>query len=479
MFFFDNFIITQRTFYMISGFIILFLGTIINFAISGLLNKNSQKFSNFITIATLLISSISFLPFLYGFLSPHSSKAFYFFNQNIAFGGLEALLCFIAQITVLFAFLISKTHLSKLRFKQYYFNSLYLCSALSTNMLIVSKGFIPFILSLETLSICTLFMLLGFKNRNVFYNAYKYLTISSLATLLMIFSYAISSGFNVNTGVLAVSAKILFTMALLIKGGFTQVFAWNIQDKNKKNYPSFIFINTVVFFTYAIALHKMVHNIFETGSLAQIFFTLFFLISCTISAFKITRVENFKDFVYTLNTLNYCILGFLFFIQNTQIHTVAIILLFNILIVNFGLLSSGAILNINKNSNLDFKDFYGISYSNPAYCKLLSVIIFISVAVVPSGIFSAKFLTNIALAQTGLWSSIVMVLFAVTYTLTIASATNFITSFYKKPNTLNDLSIFKKRTNLSYSILFISIIISLRLFVFNGYITNVITSFLL
>ena len=82
MFFFDNFIITQRTFYMISGFIILFLGTIINFAISGLLNKNSQKFSNFTTISTLLISSISFLPFLCGFLSPHSSKAFYFFNQN-------------------------------------------------------------------------------------------------------------------------------------------------------------------------------------------------------------------------------------------------------------------------------------------------------------------------------------------------------------------------------------------------------------
>ena len=479
MFFFDNFIITQRTFYMISGFIILFLGTIINFAISGLMGKNSQKFSNFTTISTLLISSISFLPFLCGFLSPHSSKAFYFFNQNIAFGGLEAFLCFIAQITVLFAFLISKKHLSKLRFKQYYFNSLYMCSALSISMLIVSKGFIPFILSLETLSICAIFMLLGFKNRNVFYNAYKYLTMSFLATLLMVFAYAISSGFNVNTGVLAVSAKVLFTIALLTKGGFAQVFAWNMQDKNEKNYPSFIFINTVAFFTYAIALHKMVHNVFETGSLAQIFFTLFFLTSCAISAFKITRAQNFKDFVCTLNTLNYCILGFLFFIQNTQIHTIAIILLFNILIVNFGLLSSGTILNINKNSNLDFKDFYGISYSNPAYCKLLSVIIFISVAVVPSGIFSAKFLTNIALAQTGLWSSIVMVLFAVIYTITIASAINFIANFYKKPKTISELKTFKKRTNLNYSILFISIIISLSLFVFNGYITNVITSFLL
>ena len=478
MFFFDNFIITQRTFYMISGFIILFLGTIINFAISGLLNKNSQKFSNFITIATLLISSVSFLPFLCGFLNPYSSKAFYFFNQNIAFGGLEALLCFIAQLTVLFAFLISKKHLSNLRFKQHYFNSLYLCSALSLNMLIVSKGFIPFILSLETISICTLFILLGFKNRNIFYNAYKYLTMSFLATILMIFAYAISNNFSINAGVLPVSAKILFTMALLIKGGFAQVFAWNLQNKNEKNYPSFTFVNTVVLYTYVIALHKMVHTIFETGSLAQIFFTLFFLISCIISAFKITRVENFKDFVYTLNTLNYCILGFLFFIQNTQIHTVALVLLINILIVNFGLLSSGAILNINKNSNLNFEDFSGISYSNPTYCKLLSIIIFIAVAAVPSGIFTAKFLTNIALAQTGLWSSIVMGLFAVIYTLAIAAAANFIISFYKKPKTINDLNIFKKRTNLNYSILFISIVISLSLFILNGYIANAITSFL-
>ena len=478
MFFFDNFIITQRTFYMISGFIILFLGTIINFAISGLLNKNSQKFSNFITIATLLISSVSFLPFLCGFLNPYSSKAFYFFNQNIAFGGLEALLCFIAQLTVLFAFLISKKHLSNLRFKQHYFNSLYLCSALSISMLIVSKGFIPFILSLETISICTLFILLGFKNRNIFYNAYKYLTMSFLATILMIFAYAISNNFSINAGVLPVSAKILFTMALLIKGGFAQVFAWNLQNKNEKNYPSFTFVNTVVLYTYVIALHKMVHTIFETGSLAQIFFTLFFLISCIISAFKITRVENFKDFVYTLNTLNYCILGFLFFIQNTQIHTVALVLLINILIVNFGLLSSGAILNINKNSNLDFKDFSGISYSNPTYCKLLSIIIFIAVAAVPSGIFTAKFLTNIALAQTGLWSSIVMGLFAVIYTLAIAAAANFIISFYKKPKTISDLNIFKKRTNLNYSILFISIVVSLGLFILNGYIANAITSFL-
>ncbi|HIS73985.1 TPA: hypothetical protein IAA86_03075, partial [Candidatus Galligastranaerophilus intestinavium] len=165
MYFFDSFIITQRTFYMVLGFIVLFLGTILNFALAGLFQKKSQKFSNIVTISTLIISAICLLPFVLGFLNPHSVSSIYFFNKNIAFGGLEILLCIISQITVLAAFLISKKQLSKMRFKQHYFNSLYLCSAFSLNFLIISKGFIPFILSLEILSICTFYIMQASKTR--------------------------------------------------------------------------------------------------------------------------------------------------------------------------------------------------------------------------------------------------------------------------------------------------------------------------
>lgn len=478
MFFFDNFIITQRTLYMISGFIILFLGTVINFALGGLFNKKSQKFSNILTITTLILSSLSFLPFLFGFLNPYSIKSIYFFNKHIAFGGLEIFLCLISQLTILILFLISKKHLKAMRFKQYYFNSLYLCSALAIDLLVISRDFIAFILSLEIIGICALFIILAFKNRNVFYNAFKYLAFSFVATIIMIFAYIISNAFTINYGALPVCAKILFIIALLIKGGFALTFSWGQQNIAKQNFTAFAYINTVIFFAYLMALHKTVHTIFETGSFAQIFFTLFFISCAILSSFKILRTQNFKDYVYLLNTANFSILGFLFFIQNIQIHTAAILLTINALIVNFGLLSAGSIISTNRVSNLDYENFNGICYSNPLFCNLLSIVIFISSAIVPTGIFVSKFYANIALAQTGLWSSIVMFLLAFVYSLVIAAAINFVTMFYKKPNNFACLEKFKKRTNINYSILFISIIASLALCIFNGYATNLITSFL-
>ncbi len=478
MFFFDNFIITQRTFYMISGFIILFIGTILNFTFSGLFNKKSQKISNIITIFTLIVSSGCFLPFLFGFLNPYSLKAIYFFDKNIAFGGLEIFLCFISQLIILAVFLISKKQLKKLRFKQYYFNSLYLCSALALNMLIVTKGFLSFVLSLEAISICTLFITLGFKNRNVFYDAYKYVLFSLMATIIMIFAYSASCEFEIDGGVLPVVSKILFIIALIIKSGFIFSFGNTQNNTSAQTYPGFLYKNTIILYTYAIALHKTVHEIFETGSFAQIFFVLFFIIYAIIGAFKITRAKNYEHFIYNLNSINFCILGFLFFIQNIQIHTAAIILLINIIIVNTGLLSAGAIFYINKNLKLDYQNFKGVCYSNPLYCNLLSIIIFISATLIPSGIFTSKFYMNNTLAQSGLWSSIVMFIFAIIYTLVVYSAIIFVAKFYNKPENPNFLEQFKKRTNTNYSILLASIFSSLILFVFNGYFASLITNFL-
>ena len=478
MFLFENFILTQKTFYMISGFLILFLGTILNFSFSGLFKKKSQKISNFITITTLLFSSLCYLPFLGGFLNQYSTKSFYFLGENIVFGGLEAFLCLTTQIAVMFTFLVSKNFLNKLHYKQYYFNSLYLCATLALNMLIISKGFIPFVLSLETISICTLFLILAFKNREKFFLAYKYILISFTATIIMIFAYTISNNFNTEAGVLLVASKILFIIGLLIKCGFSAIFNWANKANKNQNDIWHTYTNTICFYTYAIAIYKATHGIFEIGSFAQIFFVLFFIISSLISAFKITRTDNFEKYITQLNCINFSIISFLFFIQNIQINCAAILLLLNVLVVNFGLLSSSAIININKKSSLSYDSLYGICYSNPLYCKLTSIIILIASTVVPSGIFTSKYLVNTSLSQSGLWSSIIMIIFAIIYTIIISESAKLIYIFYKKPNKANGLQSFKKRTNLNYSILLISIIFSILMFAFNGYIANIITSFL-
>ena len=458
MFTFDSFIITQKTFYMTLGFIVLFLGTIINFACAGLFKKNSQKFSNMTLIATFATSSLCLIPFVFGFLSPYSTNSFYFFDKSVSFGGLEIFFCIIANLVVLVAFLISKKQLARLRFKQHYFNSLYLCSALAINFLIISKGFILFILSLEILELCTFFAFQSFRNRNVFFNAYKYITYSFAATALMVFAYALSNGFTIEQGVASVISKTLFIVALLAKGGLSTAFSDSSRYGGKNNnYVIFTYANLIIFYTYALALYKVIHELFEIGSVVQIFFVLLLPALSLIGAFKTSNSKNLKDFIYNLNSTNYCIILFLLFVQNTQVHTAAIIILLNTLIVNSALLSAGEILYSSKSESLK-----GICYTNPLCCNLLSIIIFIAVCAIPSGVFASRFFANIALAHTGLWSSIAGLIFALTYTILITAALNFISAFYQKPENINNFKnhILEKRMSTSCYILLISIFIS-------------------
>ena len=470
MFFFDSFIITQRTFYMTLGFIVLFLATVINFACSGLFKKNSQKFSNITLCSALILSSLCLLPFVLGFLNPHSTSSIYFFNKNIAFGGLEIFLCIISQLTILAAFLISKKQSDKLRFKQHYFNSLYLCSAMALNFLIISKGFIPFILSLETISICTFFIIQGFKNRNIFFSAYKYFLMSFTATAVMVFAYALLCGFSAQSGLAPVAAKALFIGGLLAKCGFSVIFQHEKQTENKDSYPAFVFSNLAVLLTYSVSLHKVVHDFFETGSLVQIFFTLLLPLCCLIGACKTLRAKNYKDFVFYLNCTNFCTIAFLFFIQNTFVHSSSLLLLINVLISNLALLSAGEIFYVNKDSNMDYGDFKGVSYTNANYCNLLSIAVFISVSIIPAGIFASRFFASAALSQTGLWSSVVFFVYSLAYAILIASAIKFTAVFYQKPNNGKHFKnkTFKKRTNICYSILLMSIILSIAMIILSS-----------
>lgn len=478
MSFFDSFIITQKTVYMIFGFAVLFLATVINFAFCGLFGKNSQKMSNNLTISTLILATICQIPFIAGFSNPHSLDKVYFFGSNIVLGGLEIFLCIVSQLLVLFVFLISKQHLKQLRFKGHYFNSLYLCTALGLDMLVISKGFLPFLLSLEILSFCMFFVILGFKNRKIYFNSYKFLTFSLFASALMVFACALSGGFSADFhSVTLVISKILFMLALIMKSGFALIFETNSQS-NIQSFPSFVFYNSIMSFAYLIAVYKMLNTLFEPGSFMQIFAAILLCTTFILSAFKLLKAQNFKDFIFLLNTLNFCFCTFLFFINDIQVHTGAILFIVNIAILNLGLLGAAAIFDINKNGlRADFDNFSAICHTNPYYCRILSLLLLIACALVPSGIFASRFYINNALAQTGLWSSIVMFIFALAYTILITCCINFAAVFYKKPQSIKDLKEgkYKKRTNLNYSILLMSVIFLITMCAFSAKFANLIT----
>lgn len=466
--FFDNIIITQKSAFTILSFIVLFFGTVINFSFSGLFVKNSQKFSNIILIATLIIASICQLPLVFGFLNPSGLNSLFYFGDKIIVNGPNAFLCLLANLVVLAAFLISFLYLKKLRHKAYYYNSLFLCSCLGLNLLICSNDFTAFILSLETISICSLFMIWGFKNQKILYTALKYFVFSLAGTSIIILGYALSDGFSAQNTMLLVVSKIIFTAGLLIKGGFFLLFAQQRQGTYEYNYPSFVFLNTAVFFAYSIALFKTAQNLYQIGSLAQMLFVALFTLSLPLCALKITRAKNFWDFALGINCFNYCILALIFFILTPQTACAGIFGLLNILIAICAILSAGAIIDINqkhKSSCLQKADFKGICHRNIFFCSLFSIALFIIGGIMPSGIMTSRVLGAIELAKTGLWSTVVIFFMAVGCAILITAVINFAKIMYQKPAALTDLrkSEFKKRTKLNYFILFAFVIISILL----------------
>ncbi len=463
---FDNFIITQDIIYPLTGFIVVFLGAVINFAFMGLFNKYSQKFSNIITISTLLSSIILQTPMLIGFLSTDRVSTISILNGNIVFGALEMSLCILSQTAILMAFLISLKHLKKLRFKQHYFNTLYLCTALGTNILFASKGFLPFVLSLEVISACTLFIILAFKNREIFYSAYKYLIFSLASSALMIISYGILTVSDPTNNVILTVFSVLFLLSVIFKGAFAFVFTKDGQGFLKYNFPSFVFLNTVVFVIYCAVFTKIFAAMIPVAPLCKAFFIIVLALSLPFIAIKILRAKTYNDFIFSLNSLNFCTIALGFFVGTTALNKATAFLLANTLISTLTLLCAFAIFDINKKDSTKLTDFEGIYYTNPYYATLLSIALFISAGLIPSGIIAARYQISLALFQTGLWSITVNILMFLSYIILAYAVLKFVNIIYKKPHYRKEpqKTVLKKRTNLNYSILFVLIVISISLF---------------
>lgn len=472
---FDNFIITsgiEGGLCALSGFAVLFIAAVINFSFAGLFEKKSQKISNAITISALLLSGILQTPALLAFLNPHSTESLKFFSGILSIGGFETALCIIAEFCILLAFLISCGHLKRLRFKQHYFNSLYLCCACALNMLLISKGFLSFMLSLEVISVCAFFIILGFKNRGIFFSAYKFLILSFAASALMIFSYAIYDIFSQDSLFVAALASVLFVSALVFKGGFAFVFERQGQGRVKYNFPAFVFLNTAVLFAYCAAFIKVFEGMIILPALTRVFFIALLCAALPLIALKIPRAKTFYSFIFSLNSLNWCLTVLALFIGTKNFCIWVLFALLNTVISSGALLSAAAIFDINKNSNADISEFLGICHTNPLYCKLLSTALFIAAGILPSGVFALRYYFSLFFLQTGLWSSVILVFALAAYMIVIWGVLNFISTMHKKPHFVKSncgekqtiAGVFKKRTNLNGSILFILIVLSIILY---------------
>lgn len=460
----NNLMVTQNSLYLFSGFLILFLGAVINFAFMGLLDKYSQKISNIFTTLILAASTLFVFVAFLAFRAPYSLSAISIMHGNISFGALEMALCVLSQLCVLLAFLISQKHLKKLRFKQHYFNTLYLGSALTLNILFISRGFLPFILSLETLSMCAFFIILGFKERKIFYTTFKYLVLTLSSTALIIFSYAMCQIFNDKSSVIITIFSALFLLALIFKSGIILAFERQGQGESKYNFPSFVFLNTVIFFAYCAIFSKVYDGIIFITGTAQIFTTMLVLCATPFVALKIKRVTAYKNLVYAINSVNFCTITGAFLMGTKNLEHNALLMLFSSIITISALLCVFSIYDYNKSNSYRLDDFRGLYYKNPQLCKLLGITLFINIGIIPSGVITSRYYFFNSLAQTGLWSIIALIFITISYIVLICAVVDFVNTMYKKPLKIEGKTeVFKKRMNLNYSILFICIILSIIL----------------
>lgn len=472
MFLLDNFIITQKNTYLLLGFLILFLGTIFNFLFSGLLNKKSGVFSNFVVYLSLIGAAIFQLPAFFGFLNTSGLKNLSYFNDSLILNSSNLFLCICANLLILLVFSTSFDLLKKLRHKKYYFNSLYLCSALALNILILSQNIIVSLLAFEAIFICAFFILLGFKTKETFIDGFRYIVLSVFSTALIFLSLALSNALTVKNSLLITISQLLLYGAIIFKTNLHNIFDKNI------NFPALTFLNTVTYSSGLIMAYKTSLMYLKAGCAAQFIFIFILTLLMLVYGLKLTRVSNLENFLSKFNSLNFCAILILFFTLTPKTSSAALTLLINTQIITLALINIFSILKANTNS-LEFTSIQGICHINKKLFMLLSTVLFVLAGLVPTGVLTSRIYSLSTLSETGLWSSVVSFAAILAYTLLIVSTLKLSEIMLKRPaqEEFFNTNKYAKRTKLNYFILFICLILCFLTLIINSDLINLTTSF--
>ncbi len=443
---------------------ILLVASIFNFSISGLIKKGSHIFSSIFTILSLIFAIIAKGVLFFSFLNPASIGILEFANSKIALNGINILLCLMGDLIILLAFLICKKYIEKYRHRTCYLNSFFLLSALALNILIVQNDFTIFLLSLETLTLCALFMGISSKDRLNLFSSYKYLVFSIISSTLMILSYGFSNGFQVADEALNNLSKILFMIALLTKGGLLALVPFQQENHSRLKFASLIFSNTVILYAYIVASFFVIENYILIKSMPQGLFISLFTVLLPLCAIHIYNSKNFADFISKINIYNFTFILFLFFVKTGPTNFAGYYNLISYLLVFFAILSAGAIKDLSG-KGLHFNDFSSIGYTNKYYSIFLSTALLVIAGIVPSVLLNAKIYAFFSLTNAGLWGILPLSLICISNTIVLIAIINFIKILHKRPTSKEIIKkiALKKRTKLNYSILFIFTILSIAL----------------
>ena len=450
----NNFIIVKNLGIHLGFLWAVLFGAILNFSLSGLFNKMTQKFSNFISIATLFIALIFIAPIALGFLNSHSLNDLFYFDEKLILNGKNSLYCFIFTLSAFLTFLTNLKFSKRFRHKLQYFNSLYLISTLCGNFTILANDFLTFALSLEAFCICTLFIIFGKKDRNSSLNSIKFLFVSLISCAFLILSFAVLNNFNVQNILLNSISQGVFIFALILKSGYL-IFSLKQFENFKDNFSAFSFINLQYFTLFALVLAQKIQIL--TNSDLQTFFIIFFALSALISTLKATRAKEYQKLFYFLNCYNFC---FVLLICTTSINSGTALIL-SILLLNVALTNAFAIFNYNEPHKYNLTDFCGAYFKNQFFSLVFAICLYVYGGILPSFAITTKIYTLGEFTRNGTAIGFSLFCTIISTCLVLLIMLNFASSLFKKPNhsQLIQKSALKKRTKLNYFVLFLSLIV--------------------
>jgi len=287
--------------------------------------------------------------------------------------------------------------------KQFNFINLILLSLAGMNGLFFVRDVFSIYVFIEVISATSCILIAINKDKNSLEASFKYLIMSSVATVMMLASVAIlflvAGGTDFVTvsnmyqqyggNILVMSAVVLFIAGLFIKGGIMPFHGWLPDTYSAGSAPVSVYIPGIVTKTLGIyTLIRLFYSVFGFNTAIQSILLIFASISIVFGAFAAINQNNFKRMLAysSISQVGYIVLGF--GAGTTFGVAAAIFHLFNHSVFKSLLFVNSAALEKQVNIS-DMSEMGGLASKMPV-TSTTSVIAFLSTAGIPplSGFWS-------------------------------------------------------------------------------------------
>lgn len=222
--------------------------------------------------------------------------------------GISWIMLFTISIVAFATICVLYSNLTIVPRKKFYFVNLILLSIAGMNGLVLVRDIFSLYVFIEIIAATSYVLIALDKTKKSLEASFKYLVISSVATVMMLSAIAIlfmvsgSTDFvevtrmykEYGTNPLIVSASVFFIVGLFIKGGVMPFHGWLPDAYSASPTPTSVFLAGIVTKTTGIYTLVRLYSIFDFNYSMQLIFLVFGALSIVVGALGAINQNNFK-----------------------------------------------------------------------------------------------------------------------------------------------------------------------------------------